>query len=186
MRLYDIYQAPPVPYQGRELPRYIEDELRRVADLKEDRLNQCDVLATWNPTIIIVSGVLPTWGAMIAAGTAPQYIVPDMAYDSTTGKITAIYDGVYHVSLAANILDPGGNIALQQWLGLGVSLNWTAGAPTVSMQQEQEQTRDILCNFDAVIAASAGDTIDPLFAAWADTFTVEVTATAYAEITRLR
>lgn len=189
MRLFDIYSPGPAPYHPTDLPRYAEDELRRVQDLKEDRLNQVELHWDDNAYSVTITSVTPpatgAFTPLIPAGTAVDYVCPDILYDQTTGVITVPYNGEYVLKTGATIHDPGGTVTLEMWLALGGFKNG-ANPPGNDFITQNEQTKGISTHFQWTIPCVAGDTIDPWIAAYADTYGASVTGRVYLELKRLR
>jgi len=167
-----------------ELSRYTEDELRRIADLKEDRLNQCEVVVTTGFTANITNPPA-VYANIIPAGTTEKYSAPGMSYDSATGIFTALYDGVYKLDLDLYVEDPGGVVTNYYTATIGYTIN--GGVPLWAYWDMQHETLPITMSMDAGITGiTAGDTIDPLYAITSATLTGTVQAYSTAHIKRLR
>ena len=184
MELFDVYQVAPTPYGSKELSRYTEDELRRIADLKEDRLNQCEAVLTF-PFDLTMTTPSPAKGAVTPAGTVEKYKVPDTAYDSVTGLYTAIYDGTYDLKCNIYIVDPGATPANFYHASLGYRLN--GGIPAWEYFAAEHETLPMVLPFSAGITGIvAGDTIEPIYSCYSATLSGTFQAYSYIHIKRLR
>lgn len=168
---YEPYHPAPVPYDPREIPRYLDDELHRLSDLVE-RKSVPALFGVEGTALAIPIDNISAWNQMFV-GTSEVLDVPDGSWDSVAGEYTVPYDGVYSIILELNFINVGtqggGNITVYA----GVAVN--SPAPTVERRSGfVVGTTEFHLMLNDLEGLSAGDVVT----FWADIVSSQTAQTA--------
>ena len=100
---YEDYHPAPVPYDLKEIPRYLDDELHRIHEQKEPRSAKAIWACAQGTAGFVIEPPPGTWNQLFIG--CPSIIDLPPGWDSATGNWTAPYTGVYECKLEFQFVD---------------------------------------------------------------------------------
>jgi hypothetical protein len=148
---YERYKPGIVPSKVEDLPRYLDDELNRIAALTEQQLDEAIVIldATETVTLEPIAG----WEQVFTIAT-PVIAVPASSWSA--GTFTAPYTGFYKTSITG-VSDAPLGAGNKDWtLGVAIVLN---GTDRKEAFQSASDNRPITLSIAITVPMDAGDTL---------------------------
>ena len=178
--IYEDYKPAPVPLDLVEVPRYLDDELNRIAELKAKKEDSA-VMAIKSAAAVIMGPPPGAWDVLYT-GVPETWDAPVNSWNPTTAEWTCLVTGLYQIAHFIRVDNvPGAQGQRGYTVAAAIEVNGAIGDAWV-FQYVADDTKSGAAQITVTIPFDVGDKIRLMGDVIHDQFTVAADVFAYTQL----